>query len=836
MKITVTLFISILIFVAIPFIGVAQNTGIHSFFRFNKLPLRASLDSLMKWYPEFIVYLDKDIEGKVVTGSCSDCSFEQALNMVLSGTSLMWIKLGNQVILKEREMQKTNRFAAISGTITDSLTNEWIVGANVSLQKSSDQINKITKRWCPTNAYGFFSLPRVQSGLYTLVIRALGYETVKRNIEIKSDESVQLDIGMVQKDIVLKEVTIEGSREALASADGFSRGVYIRSVPADQNQYLLDGGRIYNPAHFGGVLSTFNSETLNEVQVVLGGLPPSYGGRVGGIVALSLRDGTQQGLSGSVGIGSLGSNLSLEGPINSNTTFIVSGRRGYPDAAMQFLKKGVSPGHLGFSELSAKIRHRLSGNDQISLNGYFGRDSYNNEVEGKGDRLDNSFSWGNQMLNFRWIGIVSPSLFLYSSAVYSRYDFNLQHALTGNSSFSPSARFSSNYVIEDFSFRVHAENYYDEEHTVRAGVELIHHKMDANISEFSSQTSPFSLNGFSSWEASVYLQDQWRILPRVTAELGGRAISFMGDNGSFSAVDPRFSLLAFLDEQTRFYSSLSAINQFIHPYRKSGVFLLYPAIFWYPSTEEAKPSTSLHVTLGVERRVMDDAYVVSAESYYRITNNLHEFGIDTISTVATDLSNMALFGKGRTFGLVCGLQKRTGDLTGSINYNLSWFLEEFAEINGGKEFSPPFDRRHELQIALKYTISENWMFGVLCFLTSGQSSLMALKVNQYRGYTGKDGIVPAWWSANDLSYNEFISINSNELPGFQRLELNSTNRFSLIGLQCQFSLRLLNSYGLVDPFVWNLQMTNIIRAKWNATMQKLNLFPLYPAMEFTVRF
>jgi len=68
--------------------------------------------------------------------------------------------------------------------------------------------------------------------------------------------------------------------------------------------------------------------------------------------------------------------------------------------------------------------------------------------------------------------------------------------------------------------------------------------MDANISRFSSQVAAYTLRNYTSWETSIYLQDQWKILSRITAEIGARATGFSGSQGSFSSVDPRFSLVA----------------------------------------------------------------------------------------------------------------------------------------------------------------------------------------------------------------------------------------------------------------------------------------------------
>jgi hypothetical protein len=832
MKTVATLFFSIILVVVLPREGAAQNTGEHSSFEWNKIPLRASLDSLMKRFPESIVYLDKDVEGKNVSVFCTNCSCDQALDSLLSGTSLMWIRRGNQIIVTAQDTEQTRRYGTVSGTVTDSITGEWIVDASVLLQDSAGQIYKTVRRWCPTNAFGFFSLPRVPIRQYTLVVRAMGYETVKQNIETKAGKSIQCAFGMIQKNIVVREVTIEGQRATLISANGISHSTYHRSVPTDQNQYMLDGGRIYNPAHFGGIISTFNPEVLNDVQVALGGLPPLYGGRVGGIVDLSMRDGSRRQFSGSCGLGTLGSNLSLEGPVTGTTTFLVSGRRGYPDIAMRvFPHEGVKSSLLGSSELITKITQRLSGSDQISLSGYLGKDTYNNEAEGDGIALKNDFSWGNRMFDLRWIGIVTPSLFLHASAVYSRYDFALHHNINWNSINSSNPQFSSNYVIEDFNINAHAENYYDEDHTIRAGIEFTHHRIDGSISKFSSQTAPFSLHNLSVWEAAVYLQDRWKILPGIAAELGGRATSFTSENGSFSAIDPRFSLLVSFDEQTRLYSSFSAINQFIHPYRQSGVFIIYPAIFWYPSTETARPSTSLHVTLGMERSLNDDEYIVSAETYYRITNDLHEFGLDSISAQVEDLEQILLLGKGRMYGFTCSLRKRTGDLTGILTYNYSWSGETFAKINRGSEFNPPFDRRHELQGAVSYAAGD-LVLSALCVVQSRKSSVVEPKVVMDKFITGWDGRV----GENGLVQNGFVDINGSRLPGFQRLELDVTRRFSLLNLSCQFSLRFMNSYGLVDPFIWKLQRNASNELRWNATLQNVSLFPLYPAVEIMVRF
>ena len=810
---------SLLVLFAVSFTGVAQDSGARASFRFEDMSLRTALDSLMKLYPFSIIYLDKDIEGKVVSATCTDCRVDNALGNLLSGSGLTWTMLGNQIILKERGSEPLRQRSTIAGTVTDSVSGELIAGATVLLQDTVAGEGPSVHRWCATNQYGFYSMRNVMPGTYGMVVRILGYQTAEVPVAVVSGTSVLKDVRMTQKAIEMQEVTAEAQQTVLASVTGLSRGVYIRSTPSDQNQYLLDGARIYNPAHLGGVLTTFNAEVLHDVQVTVGGVPPYYGGRIGGILDLSMREGTMERLSGSVGTGSLGSNIILEGPLSSSTTFLFSGRRGYPDVLVPYLENDGTPSRQGSSELIAKLSRSLSGSDRLFLSGYVGRDSYSNQVEGGGKRLNNHLSWGNTAVNLRWISIASPSLFLHASAVYTHYDFSAKHFLMGDIFLPPGTSLSSDYGVDDIVLRAHAEHYYDEEHTVRGGAELIHHALGGNINEFSSQLARLSLAGLSSWELSVYLQDQWKLFPRVTAELGARATTYIGEKGSYSGVDPRFSLLVSLDDNVRLYSSLSSINQFIHPYRNSGIFLFYPTVFWYPSTDKVRPSTSLQVTLGVDQAVKENAYLISVDSYYRITHNIHEFVFDAVGAPTQDMSDVILFGTGKAYGVEFSVRKRTGDLNGWVNYNLSWAANRFAELNEGNPFEPPFNRRHELQMGLSYAPGESWMLGFLAVVASEQSRSLGPRFTQ-RDVFGARG---------------FIDLNGSRLPGFQRLELSVQHRASWWGIPIRFSLRLLNGYGLLDPFEWELRDDPDIRSKWTATLRDLKLFPLYPAVGLSVK-
>ena len=67
-------------------------------------------------------------------------------------------------------------------------------------------------------------------------------------------------------------------------------------------------------------------------------------------------------------------------------------------------------------------------------------------------------------------------------------------------------------------------------------------------------------------------------------------------------------------------------------------------------------------------------------------------------------------------------------------------------------------------------------------------------------------------------------------------ELRLQHRHSSWGVPTELTLRLLNGYGLVDPFVWQVRESNDDRLRWSVTFDAPPLFPLYPVLSMSVRF
>jgi hypothetical protein len=776
----------------------------------------------MVWYGVSVIYLDADVAGAAVTAECTGCRLEEALERVLGGQDLTWARTGQQIVLMKHRVRVHPAVASLSGSVTDRRTGDAVGAANVSLTPIPGSGHGGVTRSCPVNDYGFYALRNVVPGTYAVEVRAVGFQTRRETLDLEPGEARKGDFSLDAVEIRLQEVTVEAQRTALLPSEGYARGTFLRAAPTDQNQYLLDGVRIYNPTHFGGVLTTFNGDALNEVDVNRNGLPPSYGGRIGGFLDLSMRNGSRHALSGAVGTGSLGSHLALEGPIGP-ATFLFSWRRGYPDPAVPFLEAYGTPSPLGTTEVIGKLSARLTSSQQVSASAYVARDAYTGAATEPGLELSNNFGWRNEAYAARWAGLVSSSLFLTASAAYAGYGIDLEHVLSGGAAGADAGRKATDFSIDDLSFRAQAEHFYDESHTLRGGVELAVRRSVGTIDEFSTLIAPMPLSDSDTWELALHVQDVWAVAPGVMAGLGVRATSYSGAGASFSGIDPRVSVAVGLGEGSRIYASFSAITQYVHAYRNSGFFLIYPPIFWYPSTDIAKPSTALQAAVGGQSAAGDDV-ALTAEAFYRVTRNQHGFYLEQPARQDGVLTDVLRLGSGYSYGLEVGIRKQTGDLRGSLSYTLAWAEEQYDAIRGGGRFPSQFDRRHEVQGALMWTPAEGWGLGALCVLASD------------------DGLETSYTVASPPSVLDpnfagipLMDVNGGRLPGFQRLEIEVLKTFTIDQLLCQASLKLINTYGLIDPFAIDLLQAGD-QVTWRARLEEMEFFPLFPALSLSVRF
>ena len=234
-----------------------------------------------------------------------------------------------------------------------------------------------------TDFNGFYSIPKIPSGTYTLIATNIEYKDFEKKIEVKANGIVTLNITMepgklldivnvdgakkdketevqtsvikiTQKDI-LRVPTTGGEADiatyfqtvpGVVSTGDQGGQVYVRGGTPIQNKILLDGMTIYNPFHSIGFFSVFETDLIRTADIYTGGFNAKYGGRISSVMDIKYRDGNRKRLSGLVGASPFTSKLLLEGPLSKtgNSSFILSSKLSLLDQTSKALYTYVNDG------------------------------------------------------------------------------------------------------------------------------------------------------------------------------------------------------------------------------------------------------------------------------------------------------------------------------------------------------------------------------------------------------------------------------------------------------------------------------------------------------------
>ena len=380
----------------------------------------------------------------------------------------------------------------LSGYVKDSSSRETIAKAQITVVLSS-KANTPTELRSTTNGYGFYSIT-VPQGTHTVIVSAPSYDALtttltisnnlennfflspniegmgavtirsKRNNNVKSlDISTQSINGQTIKKIpaflgeadVIKSIQLlPGVTTVGEGASGFN----VRGGSIDQNLVLMDEAPVFNSAHLFGFFSIFNPDAVKDVELVKGGIPANYGGRLSSTLDVKSKDGNKRSYQANGGVGSIFSRLTLEGPLAkpesknllkprktpAKSSFMVSGRRSYIDVlAKPFLPENLSGSQFYFYDLTAKANYSYK-RDNIFISTYIGDDVF------KAAGLF-GVKWGNSTVTTRWNHVFNKKLFSNFTYYYSRYRYNLEF-MNRDVTFNWKSNIVNNSAKVDFNY------------------------------------------------------------------------------------------------------------------------------------------------------------------------------------------------------------------------------------------------------------------------------------------------------------------------------------------------------------------------------------------------
>lgn len=609
--------------------------------------------------------------------------------------------------------------------------------------------------------------------------------TVTSTQTLTQNDLLHLPSFMGEADLLKAVRLLPGSTPGMeGSAD-----LFVRGGAADQNLVLLDDAPVYNAGHLLGFLSVFNPDILDKVDVIHGGFPAEFGGRLSSVLNVNTLSDIAEKTSVSANIGIISSRLKLEQPVvKDKASFWIAGRKSYVDKVVQ--KVGGRKVPYTFHELNGKIILHPNRSDKIEMSHYSSGDylDYLRDDDGDGQGMHTTHKASNMSQTFKWRHTTPAGWRNELSMFHTRFGYN-----TGNS-FKTEYQVSANSDIEDFGakFSLEKDSVWGKA-TMGTGLEWIRHDISPKVLNSEGSITDVVESGSASGrivqEFAAYVQQEWPLAARWRVNAGVRGSMAVTPTHKYIFPEPRVSARYALGDDRALKFSYSRMVQYLHRISNSAVST--PIDVWFPVTDSIRPQTSHQFAVAWQRFVPWQDIFVSIESYYKSMSDLVAYEEGTNFLFKSDFESRLVQGVGKSYGLEFLVRKESGRLSGWISYSLSWSWRRYDELNNGEWFRARYDRRHNGALVAQYLLGKRLMASLVWEYISGA---------RFTPVVGQHLALAPNGSGLDL-IPEFSPINSVKLSDAHRLDLG-LKYFNKPGKQFKWNLfvGVYNVYNRATPF------------------------------------
>ena len=749
----------------------------------------------------------------------------------------------------------------VRGFVFDEESGEPIIFTNVFLEGTTIGVS--------TDVNGYYSITKIETGTYTLVVSAISYAEFKEEIKIERDKILTKKIFLKPSAIEMDEVIISAERResqtkvkmsvtsvssreiASIPAVGGTADIaqymqvipgvvftgdqggqlYIRGGSPVQNRVTLDGMIVTQPFHSIGLFSVFDTDLLKNADVYTGGFGAQYGERISSVIDITTRDGNKNKTHGVIGANTFGAKLSLEGPIkkpksadDGSITYVLSIKDSYLDQTSPTLYPWVNDGNglpFDYTDLFGKVTFGGASGTKFSLQGF----SFNDRVTFDEQTELHWTNWGAGG-NFMLVPSTSASL-MEVRFNYSKYNIDLKEANN-----DPRSSEVSNFDIA-----------MDLKYFIRSN-EL---KYGFDISGMT--TTYISFNGFgkslnqtsNTTNLSIYGLYQFLLAKdKLVLNLGFRAIYY--SSISFLSPEPRLGLKYNITPLFRFKFSTGIYTQnLVATNSDRDVVNLFYGYVTSPesitgtitnedgSVTEVKHSIqrAVHFIAGFEYDI-NEFININIEGYYKdysqlINANRHKVFDQTNIEAPDFLKRDFLVETGTVVGVdfVLKFEDRK---------NFLWVVYSYAKSDrwdGVVAYNPVYDRRHNINAVYsrKFGYKNSWEANARWNFGSGFPFTQT--AGFYEPQDLNDGIYTDITTSNsdDLGF-VLAGLNQGRLPTYHRLDIGIKKIFFLKAksrIEVDFSIT--NVYNRENVFFVN-----------RFTSEVIYQLPILPALGFNYYF
>ena len=721
---------------------------------------------------------------------------------------------GNKIYVVGKPGSPTSqKMVELTGTITSFKTGEPVMGVNMVVKKPtwSAAVSDANGRYVLKVSQGEVDVEMTGIGIIDTHRRLMVYENGTLDIELEDKmqtleevtvtankvenvKGVQMGVqALVAEDLktiptafgeldVIKVVQALPGVKTMGEAAG---GLNVRGGSTDQNLIQWNEGTIYNPTHLFGFFSAFNGSIVQDMELYKGSIPSKYGGRISSVLDINSRRGNKEKYQGEVSLGLLTSSLALEGPIKKGkTSLLLAGRTTYSDWMLNLLPENsrYKNGAAGFYDANLLLSHQFSTKNNLYISGYYSHDRFN--------FLENEkYEYVNANASLQWAHLFNDNFRMTATTGYDHYDYTTKNWQNDYNAYQMGYDINQYYLKLDFN---HSQL---QKHRIDWGMNAIMYDINpGDIKPYGTGSFyvPRTLQKEKALETVLYLNEEWEITPKLTANIGGRYSLFNAfgkrtintykegelpstlnvtgteskDGNLKTYHGPEFRLglrYAFTDDFS-VKAGFNTMRQYIH--KVSNTMVMSPTDTWKLSDMFIEPQTGMQYSLGFYKNLMDDQLEASIEGYYKSMDNYLDYRSGAQLLMNDHLETEVLPTEGRAYGVEFMLKRPKGKLNGWISYTYSKTELQQNDpriakpVNKGKWYPAEYDKPHDIKLVGNYQFTQRYSTSLNVDYSTGRPQTMP--VSQYYSntigatsfvFSERNGVrIPDYFRV-DLSFN-----------------------------------------------------------------------------------